>query len=307
MPFLRLPINSHRCSFSHCGEKIGLKVLPKKKRIEVLRKYKLFVSKRAAICAIHAESNYFEWISCRQNGIDQFTQVQLKEIIALLSWKECGLPSVLSPEFNVSDYDIGISAEHFNQLLNSLNGLRNTLKSEKKCQIALTAYLTRLRTGDFLYRLQKTFNISYETLKKYLNAARKSLLSDFVPKHLGISNVTREKLIERTTIMANKLFNENSQVILIADATYIFYEKSKNYQVQRSTYSDQKKRNFVKPMVLTTTDGYYFDVIGPYTATANDAVILKHVMEHSKFSQLRTGDVFLLDRGFTPLCLTKTK
>lgn len=61
----------------------------------------------------------------------------------------------------------------------------------------------------------------------------------------------------------------------------------------------KKKRNFVKPMVITTTNGFFVDIFGPYEATKNDAKIIRHVFDnYGPFTQLEAGDIFLVDRGF---------
>lgn len=296
MNILRLPINTYRCCYNDCMEKNGLKVVPKQKRAEILQRYKVFISKRARVCVIHMQG---EWNTCRQYGIESFSEIQLKEIMNLLAYKINRLHETPVPAFNVSNYDIGLSNENFEELYRHLVNLRCELKNEKKSKIALAMYLMRLRTGDFLYRLQKTFNVSYGTQRKYLSAARKSLLLDFVPLYLGFQNLTRQDLLQNATVMARQLYDQNNRVILIADATYIFYEKSGNYNAQRDTYSDQKKRNFVKPMVITTTNGLFVDIFGPFEATKNDAKIIQYVFEHyGPFMQLEAGDIFLLDRGF---------
>lgn len=294
---LRLKINSHKCCYNECTSNVALRVMPKKNRIEILKRHKLFISKKAVFCRDHLE---VVGNSCRALAIDVFSQAQINEMRNLLKVKVSNPPPQV-PEFKLSDYDIGISADNFYFLLNELKLLRSELKNEGKCKIALAMYLVRLRTGDFLYRIQKQFNISYETQKKYLTLARKSLMLDFAPLHLGLSSsrITRAKLIENSTEMANILFNPTNQVILIADASYIYYEKSSNYEIQRDTYNDQKKRNFVKPMVLTTPNGYYIDIFGPYRATTNDATILRHIFEtFGPFLQLNCNDIFILDRGF---------
>lgn len=244
-----------------------------------------------------------EWSTCRQYGVDSFSQVQLNEITDLLACKIDPPPEITAQNFNVSDYDIGMSPAKFQELFRYLQSLRRELKSEQKAKIALTMYLMRLRTGDFLYRLQKTFHLSYETQKKYLNAAQKSLLLDFVPSHLDFENITRQKLVENSSEMAHQLYNPGNHVILIADASYIFYEKSDNHdtaiKIQRDTYSDQKKRNFVKPMNIVTSNGFFVDTFGPFKAKTNDAAILRYVFDRfGPFPQLETNDIFLLDRGF---------
>jgi hypothetical protein len=64
-------------------------------------------------------------------------------------------------------------------------------------------------------------------------------------------------------------------VISIWDATYVYIEKSSNYQFHRSTYSMHKYRNLVKFMMSVATDGYIKDAVGPYLANGknNDANI----------------------------------
>lgn len=109
--------------------------------------------------------------------------------------------------------------------------------------------------------------------KKYVKAVRHSMLQDFVPLDLGFACFTRQNLLENSSQMANQFYGGEEKVILVADGTYIFCQKSKNYELQRLTYSDQKKRNFVKPMVILTTNGTFVDILGPYQASKNDASI----------------------------------
>lgn len=97
----------------------------------------------------------------------------------------------------------------------------------------------------------------------------------------GIQHLTREQLVSNhTRHFAQKLFDTNEELILIADATYIYIEKSSNYKFQRSTYSMHKNRPLLKPMVLVTTTGYIIDIMGPYFANGsnNDSGILKDII-----------------------------
>lgn len=157
---------------------------------------------------------------------------------------------------------IGLSETDFYELLESLPSLEHALKSKKKSMLALQMFLMRIRTGDFLYRNRNVFNVFRHTQKKYRDTVRNSFESDFLPLHLGIQNFTRVFLIKNNSKMAEKLYlgDLNNKVILVADATYIYFNKSQNYSLQRDTYSDQKKRNFIKPMVLVTTNGLIVDI-----------------------------------------------
>lgn len=78
------------------------------------------------------------------------------------------------------------------------------------------------------------------------------------------------------------------------------FDKSANYEFQKLTYSGQKNRNFLRPMVCVTTNGYIIDVFGPFEAVRNDAKCMKAILDNdpSVPELLQPGDVFIFDRGF---------
>lgn len=125
---------------------------------------------------------------------------------------------------------------------------------------------------------------------------------DFVPNHLGFRNLSREFLLQNTTVSSRLLHCENNPntIITIWDGTYIYIDKSANYEFQKSTFSGQKNRNFLRPMVCVTTNGLIIDVFGPFEAIRNDAKCMKAILENDpSVSQLfQPGDVFIFDRGF---------
>jgi hypothetical protein len=94
---------------------------------------------------------------------------------------------------------------------------------------------------------------------------------------------------------------------LIADSTYVYIDKSADSEFQRITYSDQKKRHFVRPFTVCCADGFIVDLFGPYAAVNNDAQILLEVLDETiedtdssvpLSSLLRPDDFLILDRGF---------
>lgn len=119
---------------------------------------------------------------------------------------------------------------------------------------------------------------------------RQALLKDFVPLNLGLSHVSREEVINHhTRKLAQSLFTESDdKVILVLDGTYIYIQKSNNFQFQRRSYSVHKGKPLVKPMVIVTTTGYFVTVMGPYLADSrnNDASILNHIM-NSNVEQIK--------------------
>lgn len=127
------------------------------------------------------------------------------------------------------------------------------------------------------------------------------MLKDFVPLNLGFQSFSRQQLIQNSSKMARELYlnGENNKVILVADGTYIYFNKSMNFSLERETYSVHKNRNIIKPMVIVTTNGTFVEIFGPHEATKNDAEMLKFIFtKNGPFQQLNSGDIWLLDRGF---------
>ena len=56
----------------------------------------------------------------------------------------------------------------------------------------------------------------------------------------------------------------DEQLDLIADETYLYWQKSFSYLFQRETYSVQIKQNLLKPFVLSNSSGYKIDIFGLY-------------------------------------------
>lgn len=66
----------------------------------------------------------------------------------------------------------------------------------------------------------------------------------------------------------------DEKAILVLDGTYIYVQKSTDFAFQRRSFSMQKHRHLVKPMMIVSTTGYTVAAIGPYLA---DGKILNHI------------------------------
>ena len=124
--------------------------------------------------------------------------------------------------------------------------------------------------------------------------------------YIGFEHVSRNDVKNNhTTIFARELLaGGNAEcAILILDGTYIYIEKSSKYSFQRKSYSMYKGRPLVKPIIITASDGYIIDILGPFLADGknNDAAIL-NVFLQNKESAIRKwlaqNDIFVVDRGF---------
>lgn len=86
-------------------------------------------------------------------------------------------------------------------------------------------------------------------------------------------------------MFAQKLFDTDTEAIIVCDGTYIYIEKSWNYEFQRKSYSMHKSRPLLKPLILTSTTGYILELIGLFygNSAKNDANIIKAAMVNSFF------------------------
>lgn len=131
-------------------------------------------------------------------------------------------------------------------------------------------------------------------------------MEGFVPQHLGFAHVSRDEIIQQhTRPLAQEMFSDidSTSAILVLDGTYIYIQKSGNYTFSRRSYSLHKHRPLLKPMMIVSTTGYIFTVLGPYLADAknNDSSILNHSIQSNTEDikrWIQEEDVFVVDRGF---------
>lgn len=194
--------------------------------------------------------------------------------------------------------DTGLTKAQFEDLFNSLSTLHESITSQRIASDSLYIYLLKMRSGQPDEDIGRIFKINRMTVGRRLKTVRNALEVDFVDNHINFIR-SREELIGQSTTMCNGLFSSENAVVLICDGTYIFINKSRNYGFQRNTYSDQKKRNFIKIMMCVTPNGTIVFALGPYAAKVNDAKILQSIDETSNaFDMLQPNDILILDRGF---------
>jgi hypothetical protein len=88
-----------------------------------------------------------------------------------------------------------------------------------------------------------------------IGQVRKALMKDFVPLHLGFQHIDHQTAIDQHQTAIAKILHTSKpdQLCVVADATYLFIQKSIDNQFQKRSYSMHKHRNLIKPMILTTT------------------------------------------------------
>lgn len=275
LTLMRCVMNNKRCVFPNCNQKHNLAHVSKAKRYEVLNTFKIYIPNKSVLCQYHL--NNADWNEC-VSLVFSYTREYIEDIIELLrnppekKHESEGLFS--SKEIKEKT---GLSLKNFNEIFEDLPTLHRFVpKNNKKAKLALLMYLTRLRKGDSYDRVYKTFNVARNTGFKYMCKARIALQADFVPKNLGFEAMSREMLLQSITNTANALYldNKKDQVVIIADGTYVYCNKTKKNRKQKDFYSGHKFRHLFKPMVIVTTNGKFVEVFGPYKATDNDATWL---------------------------------
>ena len=130
-------------------------------------------------------------------------------------------------------------------------------------------------------------------------------MTTFGPKYLGLPHINRDDVINnQTTTFAKVLFGDSRSdiAIAVADGTCIYIENSGNYSFQRS-YSFHKGQPLLKPMMLATTNGYIFTVMGSYLADGKnlDAKNTEHLLNCNSENiteWFKENDVLVLDKSF---------
>ena len=166
----------------------------------------------------------------------------------------------------------GISKLQFDEVLSHLSTVHST--SVRSSCAALALLLVKLRVGLSLTVISTLFRIGKKSCSKAIHSATAALMTSFVPKHLGLAHINRNEVISNhTATFANVLFGDSKSdvAIAVADGTYIYIEKSRNYSFQRRSYSVHKGKPLLKPMMLVATDGYILTVLGPYLADGKNS------------------------------------
>lgn len=302
---LKIPctIKSHNKCIFNCEDECELKYIGNQIRLQVYIKKGIFVHKKSYACVIHFEENLNEFkhedLESLQPKYDEcdLTTTDIEEL--LNSMREL-INKKKNNDFyfeEINDNELktvtGISRHSFNELLSVLD-----ISMDKPHSLALGVYLNKLRSGDSNQELAVRFEISKSTVKKCLDNVRQSLTNNFVSLRLGFVNLSREVIRQNTSAISKSLFDyNNEQVLTVWDGGYIYLQKSSNNSFQMKTFGF-KKRHYLKPMLVVTTNGLIIDAFGPFAASDSDSKIFNDIMSSEVSMYFKENDVFFLDRGF---------
>lgn len=243
-------------------------------RLQALKVGRIFVPVGARICQAHPTTDEFWEEAWKTADLETYTAKMIEDMVDLA--RTCNQ----SPDIDIPNYT-GLSTQQFGVLQSLVPSLVAETSSAKDARNALIMFLMRLRKASSFEHIANTFGVSRSKATKDIDKARRALETDFVPKFLGFANLGRERLLENTTDLARLLHGKNNRdtLITIWDGTYIYCNKSANFEFQKLTFSGQKNRNFLRPMVCVATNGYIIDIFGPFEATSNDAKCMKTIFD----------------------------
>ncbi len=104
------------------------------------------------------------------------------------------------------------------------------------------------------------------TVSDAIDSVSRALEEYFVPHYLGFQHMTREEAITKhgRKIFKTLFETDGDTLFLTLDGTYLYTDKSIDFDYQKNTWSEQKKRNLLKPMMVILESGYVLDCPGPF-------------------------------------------
>lgn len=311
-PSVQLPFPSSARGHSSCC--ICKRPGPKLIVVPVDIRHQIFISKEIIIpagarcCPNHLHGNIGDLEpTADTTTVNKSTITQLIKFLRSEIQRQEKTRLDFNSEKTLSDAEyrdlMGISKDSFKDLLLFVEGkVRPT--PTRSVRTSLAIFLMKLRGGESNRVLSTLFNVSKSSIRRCISSVRSALSGRFVHENLGFQHISRAEIIQHhTRQIAQTLFETcpGNQAILVMDGTYIYINKSGNFQSQRQSYSLHKGRPLVKPLIIVSTTGYYLSVMGPYLARNNDASILKHVMKSNIediCNWVEKDDIFVVDRGF---------
>ena len=137
----------------------------------------------------------------------------------------------------------GFNKTQFQEITDSLSSLKNSVVRSVRTSIA--AFLIKLRTGLSNKMISVLFGLQEPQIQRIVTSVRTAFMTDFVPNNLGFHHITYEDFCKKhTTKTASTLFSSGpDDAIVVLDGTYIYIQKSSDYDFQRRSYSMHKNRS----------------------------------------------------------------
>nr|XP_034194639.1 uncharacterized protein LOC117610900 [Osmia lignaria] len=274
--------------------------VPVKERARIFAETKIFISEKSVICPHHlnddesiVEEALAKLPDCVIDSTSEVTPdgiVQLLHHLADISQRKDQAKSYFQ---KMDDAALQVYTGR------TVAEVKQLVQMTQASPFDICIYLTYLFKGTGVRLLAEMIGILKSTAQRHIARGRKALVFSLPPTVL---RPRRQELEDEISQIAKTMYfpdGHRGELVTIWDGTYIYHQKSSNFRFQRKTFTAQKMRNLLKPMVCVTTTGRFIDIDCCWSNEVNDAAILKQIMEKDWFKDtFRPGDVFVLDRGF---------
>lgn len=304
-------VSHHKCSVCCQYVDVGLSRLPKLAKRHLIFLHKLWCPDNSRVCSDHLigddlHPDVVVDLTNRDALSDHLAERgdqvinDLFEITHALSEYDC-LPRLDFTRLKDDDCKAwtGWTLDQIKQMHSAcVNNLNLKSSTGSSTENALLLFWAKIKTNISWPQLSSLCGVPKGSVSRIFHAVLSALCETVVPRFLGTDHMTRLEAINHNTTFTKCFYGDKVTVIL--DGTYIYIPKSSDHKLQRSSYSGQKKRNFIKFMSIVLPDGYVLDTIGPFYGNENDAKITEAILQ--KIGNLSTWleetDSFIVDRGF---------
>lgn len=308
---IELPFNRVRISHIKCclclGSQEKISVIPDEARVQVFRKYRIYIPKNNRCCQRHLIRKSLVESVIKQAEIfsntSKLTASEVKLFLENISESSSkGIHYDVKKKW-LSDEEVkvltGYTWNILEKIEEKLPSLKNSINRDP--MQAIVIFLTKLRTGSTNSLIAVMFKLKNDSLVSDIcDSVVNAFESDILASDFGFKSCDRNDLISNhTTEMVKKLLDVSQELLIIVDGTYVEHEKSRNNDYQRRSYNMHKHYNLVKPFTICTSDGFVID-IPCYSGSTNDAEILRDILNNREglLNLLREGDIIVMDRGF---------
>ncbi|CAF3281972.1 unnamed protein product [Rotaria socialis] len=113
----------------------------------------------------------------------------------------------------------------------------------------------------------------------------------FVPLYIGSQAFQRHDIIHVHSPESVKVLLPN--VVAMIYSTYVYVQKSWNFNNQKKSYCQHKADNLVKVMAIVLLDGKWFDIYGPYFSDGyNNDELIWNTLSDDKVEDYENKDLF---------------
>lgn len=318
LPIASLVTSGKRCCI--CSNPSGRDRIDKKTRIAIWMNLGIYVKTENRTCASHKyiqgecrlTPEAFELLKHREvNRETSFKKPALLEFISSItqhgreSAKKEGKLS-FSGDIKPDEFEykvlLSLSPDQFDFLFTMVEPHLH-LRKISNCD-GLAVFLMKLRFNLTMKSIRVLFGVNKSTIGRTIFKVKKILMREFVPQYLGYHHVGRAEYIGTHTTDISQILAQASEgnAICVIDGTYLYFQKSRNYRLQRRMYSMHKFRNLLKVMMVVSTTGYILAIEGPFFGDGSnyDSNILRSMARDANgfCSFFMPGDYIIEDRGF---------